>query len=61
MPALIALLPSLLAALPSLWTMIQSIRGAAQQSGEWTPELETQYQNALMATKTDPAWQSDRK
>lgn len=68
MTAILALLPGILALIPSisngveqLIALIGSIRTAAQQTGEWSPELETQFLNALLATKTDPAWQPDPK
>ena len=66
MPALLLLLPQIIALLPTVTTGVQyliqwiaSIRGAAQQSGIWTPELETAFLDALLATATDPAYQPD--
>ena len=66
MVAILALLPSILALIPTIGAgvkyiidFIASIRVVAQQSGEWTPELETQFLNALLATRNDPAWQPD--
>jgi len=66
MGAILALLPGILSLLPTIVTgaekiiaLIGSIRAASQQSGEWTPELEAAFLNALLATKTDPAYQSD--
>lgn len=67
MAAILALLPGILSMLPTITTgveklvaLIGSIRGAAQQSGEWTPDLESAFLNALLATKTDPAYQPDK-
>lgn len=66
MGAVLALLPQLMALIPSitvgvqhiiLW--VQSIRSAAQQSGEWTPELENQFIAMLVSTTTNPAWMPD--
>ena len=52
MPAIIALvmtyLPQIIQAGESLFAMVQSIRTAAQQTGEWTADNETQYQAALV-------------
>ena len=50
MAAILALLPSVIALLPyvtqgvtALLNLIASIRTAAKQTGEWTPELEAQW------------------
>lgn len=66
--ALLALVPGVLAAIPSMTTGVQqvialiaAIRTAAIQDGTWTPELDSAFLNALLATKTDPAWQPDPK
>lgn len=68
MPAALALLPVVLQYLPTietgvehLWSWINSVRSAAQQSSEWTEELEAQYRAALQATGSDPAYQPDSK
>ena len=66
MPAILALLPQLISLLPTMragasefvaW--VQSIRKTAQQSGEWTPELEAAFLEALAARLIDPAYQPD--
>jgi len=66
MAAIIALLPTLIALIPTISTGIQnliafiaSIRTAAQQSGEWTPELEKQFLDALIAKGSTDAWKTD--
>ena len=63
MPALIALilanLPTIISAGEAGYSYIASIRAAAQQSGEWTPEIEAQFQAALAAQAIDPAWLND--
>lgn len=68
MPAIIAiiaqlipLIPSLTVGVESLIAFIASIRTAAQQSGEWTPELEKAFLDALLARSTSPAWRPDPK
>ncbi len=66
MPAILALLPPLIAEIPAMTSgaaavikFISGIRSAAQQSSEWTPELETAFVNALIAKGSSPAWQPD--
>lgn len=66
MAAALALLPQILALLPTvevgvehLIAWIQSIRTAAKQSGEWTPDLETAFLNSLVAWAGSPALQPD--
>lgn len=39
---------------------ITKIRPVAQQSGEWTPEMQKQFEDLLEATKLDPKWQPDK-
>lgn len=58
---LLPLLPSLTTGVGQLIGFIGSIRAAAQQSGEWTPELEKAFVDALIARNTDPAWRPDAK
>ena len=67
MPAILALLPQIFALLPTVTTgvehliaWIESIRASAQQSGEWTPELDDQYRASLLATRNNPAYQPDQ-
>lgn len=67
MAAILALLPQLIALIPSITTGVGSVikfvgqvRAAAQQSGEWTPELEKQFVDALIAKgSNDAAWKTD--
>ena len=66
MPELLALLPQLLALLPTitvgvehLFAWIVSIRAAAQQSGEWTADMETAFVNSLIARATKSWYQPD--
>ena len=66
MQAALALAPLVIEALPTietgvehLVTWINSIRQSAQQSGEWTPKLEAQYQAKLDADQKEDAWQPD--
>lgn len=56
---LLPLLPSITTGAAELWKFITTVRTAAQQSNEWTPALETAYQQALLATANDPAYQPD--
>lgn len=63
---LVALIPQILAAIPITQTAIiatvnwiNSIRTAAQQSGEWTPEAEAAFAAWAISTLTDPKWLTD--
>lgn len=57
----IALLPLIQTGVTEFIAWISTIRGALQQSGEWTPELETAYRAALYAKSNDPAYAPDPK
>jgi len=66
MTAALALAPVILQALPTieigaeqLWAWVTSVRTAAQQSTEWTDELEKQFRAALQATSNDAAYKPD--
>lgn len=59
LPTIIALIPLLTKGVDEIIHLISLIRDAAKQNEEWTEELETAFLNALIATKTDPAWQPD--
>lgn len=52
-------LPGLISSTFAILGYIQKVRAAAQQSSEWTPEMEQQYQGLLDAAKDAPAWQPD--
>lgn len=56
---ILANLPALIAAGKSIFDLVNSIRTAAQQSGEWTTEHESQFQALLVASATAPEWQPD--
>ena len=66
--ALIALLPQIIALIPVVTTgvqqliaFIESIRGAAQQTGEWTDAMEKAFVDELLARAKTPAYQPDPK
>jgi hypothetical protein len=66
MPASLAIIAQILPLLPTiagdvsaLIKWIASIRAAATQSAQWTPELEAAFVNSLIALASDPAWQPD--
>lgn len=66
MPALLLLLPQFISLIPtvttgvgSLISFIASIRTATQQTGEWTPALETSFVNAVIAKASTAAWMTD--
>lgn len=60
MGAILASLPVVIQSVTALINWINTVRAAAQQTGDWTPGLEAQHQAMLLATKTDPAWQPDK-
>ena len=55
----IQLLPGLETGVTEAIAFINSIRGAAQQSGDWTPAMEAAFEQALIDTGTAPAYQPD--
>lgn len=57
MPALIALLPTLLSGIREAVTVINSIRAAARQTGELTPEQDAEFQAKLDAMFASPEWE----
>jgi hypothetical protein len=66
MTAALALASTIIAALPTiegdisgLISWIGSVRSAAKQSAQWTPELETDFLEALLASAKTKAWQPD--
>ena len=66
MLALLALLPTIvsgvssgISAVKNGIALISAIREAAKQSGDWDESHEALFQEALLATKSDPAWQPD--
>jgi hypothetical protein len=66
MTTLIALLPVILANMPAIVSVVQStvkwiltLRAAAQQTQEWTPQAEAAFQYWLVSTQVDPAWLTD--
>ncbi len=58
---IIPLLPQIGGDIASLINWINSIRSAAQQSGEWTPAMDQAYHQALIAAGQTPAWKPDPK
>lgn len=63
MPAIIALI---LANLPEIiklgqagYNLVVAARAAMQQSGEWTADLELEFQSKLAPEAIDPAWLPD--
>jgi len=52
----IQLLPTVTTGVEELIAFINTIRSAAQQSGEWTPAHEDAYRASLFATTKDPAY-----
>jgi len=60
MQMILPLLPTIAGDVTSLISWIGSIRSAAQQTGEWTPTMETAFRNALVACAHDPEQLLDR-
>ena len=50
----LTLLPMITAGTTELLRFIQSVRGAARQTGQWTEAQEEAYQASLLASATDP-------
>lgn len=59
MNTVLALLPSVMQSVLALLDYIRKVRAAAQQSAEWTPELEKAYADLLDVAATEPQWQPD--
>ena len=56
----IAILPLVETAVPEFIAFINSLRSAAQQSNQWTPDQEAAYRAALLAKTGDPAYAPDK-
>jgi len=56
----LTLLPYVQTGITEFVKWVNTLRGAMQQSGEWTPELEATFRAALWARTQDPAYQPDR-
>ncbi len=61
-----ALIAQIIAALPTITTgvshliaWLSEVRNATKQTGEWTPELEAKFMDALIDRATSPAYQPD--
>ena len=61
LPIVLQYLPTIETGAEHLWAWVMSVRSAAQQSGEWTDENESQFRAALQASGKDPAYQPDAK
>ena len=66
MTAILALLPTLIGLIPTITTglsvvikFIADVRTAAQQTSQWTPELEKQFVDALILKGSSDAWKTD--
>lgn len=58
---ILPLIPQITEGVTELWAFVNKVRAAAQQSREWTAEMELQYQASLKMTATDPAYQPDQR
>lgn len=59
LPAIFQLIPLIETGVSSIVRLIGSIRTAATQANEWTPELEAQFIAMLLALATRPEQQPD--
>lgn len=57
--AVLALLPKITVGVTELVNWIRTVRGALQQTGEWDARTEQLFQESLIATGLDPAYQTD--
>lgn len=55
----LALLPLVQAGVGEFIQWLAALRTALQQTGEWSPEQEAGYRQALLAKTGDPAYQPD--
>ena len=54
--AVSALLPIVNTGVEHLIAWITTVRAAARQTGEWTPEADAAFRASLLATGKDPAY-----
>lgn len=58
-PQLIALIPLVESGASELIGFISKVRVAAQQTGEWTPAMETAFLESLLKMGQGRAWMTD--
>ena len=51
----LALLPKVTVGITQFVAWIATLKSAAQQSGEWTPEYDAQWRAGLLSQNLDPA------
>lgn len=61
LPTILGLIPTLTVGVEHLFTFIMSVRTAAMQSKEWTPEMEDLFIKSLIDTALQAAYQPDKK
>lgn len=54
-----AIIAALLSVLDHAITAVNTAKAAAQQSGEWTPEQDRQFNETLAKAKASSAWKTD--
>lgn len=54
-----ALLPSIQHGVEQFIVWMESLRAAAKQSGEWTPEQDEAFRQSIMNKTGNPAYQPD--
>lgn len=55
----ITLLPKIQTGITELINFINTVKTAAQQTGEWTPEMDQAFRDSLIEAGQDPAAQPD--
>lgn len=58
-PQLIALIPKMTSGVSELVAFIGSVRIAAKQSNQWTPEMESAFLESLIAYGGSHPWKTD--
>lgn len=56
---IIAILPKITVGVEQLVAWIRGVREASQQSGEWTPDMEAAFRQALLDTADAPEYKPD--
>jgi hypothetical protein len=59
LPQIIALIPTVTTGVREIVSFVEGVRAAAQQSSEWTPELEKAFVESLIARAKSDAWKTD--
>ena len=61
LPQIIGLIPTIAVGVKEIVSFVEGVRSAAQQSSEWSPELEKAFMDALIARAKSDAWKTDQQ